>query len=253
MKKYIIYMHTIFDKSYIGYTSKSLEERLHKHIINALSGIDTKFYRCIRNHGPKNIISKILIECNDEVEVKQLEKNYIKQYNTFKTGLNSTEGGDGGDIINSLSDEKYKKFIDVRKKLSIGNKNSNYSGYTDKQIIEEAVKYFNINKKLIFNHWFKFCRTKKMPVNYTKFRFDGEGRVGFLKQLKNELKIKNITFNDSDFVYDKRDKTRCENLSKSIIGRNWYNDGKNNYMLYSNDGKITTLNLKKGLLKYVKN
>jgi hypothetical protein len=92
-----------------------------------------------------------------------------------------------------------------------------------------------------------------MPVNYTKFRFDGEGRVGFLKQLKNELKIKNITFNDSDFVYDKRDKTRCENLSKSIIGRNWYNDGKNNYMLYSNDGKITALNLKNGLLKYVKN
>jgi hypothetical protein len=28
---------------------------------------------------------------------------------------------------------------------------------------------------------------------------------------------------------------------------------KNNHMLYSNDEKITTLNLKKGLLKYVKN
>jgi len=28
---------------------------------------------------------------------------------------------------------------------------------------------------------------------------------------------------------------------------------KNNYMLYSNDVKITTLSLKKGLLKYVKN
>lgn len=246
-------MHTIFGKSYIGYSSKSLEERLHKHILNALSGIDTKFYREIRKHGPKNIISKILVECNDEIEAKQLEKNYIKQYNTFKTGLNSTEGGDGGDIINSLDDEKYKKFINVRKKLSIGNKNPNYSGYTDKQIIEEAVKYFNTNKKLIFKHWFDFCKTKKMPINYTKFRFNGEGRTGFLKQLKLELKNKDIDFNDSDFVYDKKDKKRCENLSKSIIGRNWYNDGKNNYMLYSNDRKITTLNLKKGLLKYVKN
>ena len=253
MKKYIIYMHTIFGKSYIGYSSKSLEELLHKHILNALSGIDTKFYREIRKHGPKNIISKILVECNDEIEAKQLEKNYIKQYNTFKTGLNSTEGGDGGDIINSLDDEKYKKFINVRKKLSIGNKNPNYSGYTDKQIIEEAVKYFNTNKKLIFKHWFDFCKTKKMPINYTKFRFNGEGRTGFLKQLKMELKNKNITFNDIDFVYDKKDKNRCKNLSKSIIGRNWYNDGKNNYMLYSNDRKITTLNLKKGLLKYVKN
>lgn len=246
-------MHTIFGKSYIGYSSKSLEERLHKHILNALSGIDTKFYREIRKHGPKNIISKILVECNDEIEAKQLEKNYIKQYNTFKTGLNSTEGGDGGDIINSLDDEKYKKFINVRKKLSIGNKNPNYSGYTDKQIIEEAVKYFNTNKKLIFKHWFDFCKTKKMPINYTKFRFNGEGRTGFLKQLKLELKNKDIDFNDSDFVYDKKDRKRCENLSKSIIGRNWYNDGKNNYMLYSNDRKITTLNLKKGLLKYVKN
>ena len=113
--------------------------------------------------------------------------------------------------------------------------------------------YFNINKKLIFNHWFKFCKTKKMPVNYTKFRFNGEGRVGFLKQLKMKLKNKNITFNDMDFVYDKKDKNRCKNLSKSIIGRNWYNDGKNNYMLYSDDSKITILNLKKGLLKYVKN
>jgi hypothetical protein len=133
-------MHTIFDKSYIGYTSKSLEERLHKHILNALSGIDTKFYRDIRKHGPKNIISKILIECNNEIKVKQLERDYIKQYNTFKNGLNSTEGGDGGDIINSLDDKKYRKFINVRKKLSIGNKNPNYSGYTDEQIIEEAVK-----------------------------------------------------------------------------------------------------------------
>lgn len=246
-------MHTIFDKSYIGYSSKSLEERLHKHILNALSGIDTKFYREIRKHGPKNIISKILVECDDEIEAKQLEKNYIKQYNTFETGLNSTEGGDGGDIINSLDDEKYKKFINVRKKLSNGNKNPNYSGYTDKQIIEEAVKYFNTNKKLIFKHWFDFCKTKKLPINYTKFRFNGEGRTGFLKQLKLELKNKDIDFNDADFVYDKKDKKRCENLSKSIIGRNWYNDGKNNYMLYSNDRKIPTLNLKKGLLKYVKN
>jgi len=246
-------MHTIFEKSYIGYTSKSLEERLHKHILNAISGIDTKFYRDIRKYGPKNIISKILIECNDESEAKQLEKNYIQQYNTFKNGSNSTEGGDGGDIINLLNQEKYNKFINIRKKLSSGNKNPNYSGYTDEQIIEEAVEYFKINKKLIFRHWFNFCKTKKMPVNYTKFRFNGEGRIGFLKQLKNELKNKNITFNDSDFVYDKKDKQRCENLSKSIIGRNWYNDGKNNYMLYSDDSKITMLNLKKGLFKYVKN
>ena len=44
---------------------------------------------------------------------------------------------------------KLKARFDVRKKLSIGNKNPNYSGYTDKQIIEEAVKYFNINSKFI--------------------------------------------------------------------------------------------------------
>jgi len=246
-------MHTICDKSYIGYTSKSLEKRLHKHILNALSGIDTKFYRHIRKHGPKNIISKILIECNDEIEAKQLEKNYIKQYDTFKCGLNSTEGGDGGDIINALDNKKYKKFIKIRKKLSTGDKNPNYSGYTDTQIIEEAIEYYKSNKKLIFRQWFNFCKTKKLPVNYTKFRFNGEGRIGFLKHLKSELKNRKIDFNDSDFVYDKRDKTRCENLSKSIIGRNWYNNGKNNYMLYSDDEKIKILNLKRGLLKHVKN
>lgn len=246
-------MHTIAGKSYIGYTSKSLEERLHKHITNALHGIDTKFYRYIRKYGPINIISKILAESSDVIYIKELEKKYISEFDTFKTGLNSTEGGDGGDFINSLSKTKYKKFIKIRTELSTGIKNPNYSGYTDKDIISAAVEYFASNKKLILRHWFIFSKKKGLPVNYTKFRFDGCGRKGFLKTLKTELLLRNITFNESDFVYDKRDKTRCENLSKSIIGRNWYNDGKNNYMLYLDDGKITTLNLKKGLLKHVKN
>lgn len=253
MKKYIIYIHTICGESYIGYTSKPLSERLHKHFTNAFYGIDTKFYRKIRKYGAANIVSKILQECNSQEEARRLEREYIKKYDTFKNGLNSTIGGDGGDIINDLSPSKYKKFIEKRKALSTGSNNPRYSGYTDEQLIQEAVNFFKRNNRFVFAHWFKYCKTKKMPLNYSKFRFGGKNRLGLLNGLKEKLTKEQIPFNDSSFEYDKTNESRRKNLSKAILGRHWYNNGQINYMIYPNDERIKLNNLKKGLIKNVKN
>ena len=253
MAKYTIYIHTISGQSYIGYTSKSVGDRLYKHLMNAFSGIDTKFYRKIRKHGISGIVSKILDQCNDEGQAQELEKKYIKQFDSFKNGLNSTLGGEGGNIIKYLDKEKFEQFIKKCKSLSTGKNNGRYSGYTDEELVSKAVSFFLLEKKLILNHWFQFCKKNKLPQNYSKFRFNGNGRKGFINALKKALKDQRIPFQDKDFEYDKSNEDRRSNLSKAISGRKWYNDGKDNYMLFSTNETIKLKNLKKGLLKNVKN
>jgi hypothetical protein len=253
MNKYIIYKHTIQGKSYIGFTSLSMQQRLKKHITNALSGIDSKFYRFIRKYKPENIKSEILYECSTREEALKFEKKYIKKYNTFKTGLNLTEGGTGGDIVSKLPPERYKNYINKCRSKSRGTNNARYSGVTDLEIVDEAVKYYLSNKGLIFVQWFTHCKKIKYPITYSKFRFEGNGRKGFLKCLKNKLDSLNIHWKQSDFEYDKRDLNRRKNISSAILGRHWYNDGYNNYMIYSNDNRIIEMNLNKGLIKHVKN
>ena len=220
----------------LSLTIERLNKFLNSHSFNITYPFDVEVKINVTNIKPMITIG----EWSDVIE--------------YTISLEKTQDVTGKIILNHLSKIEQTQDYSIKRGE---HKNTYFVLYEIQNsmngILREFLKYFNINKKLIFNHWFKFCKTKKMPVNYTKFRFNGEGRVGFLKQLKMELKNKNITFDDIDFVYDKKDKNRCKNLSKSIIGRNWYNDGKNNYMLYSDDSKITILNLKKGLLKYVKN
>lgn len=253
MKKYTVYIHTINGRSYIGYTSKSIGERLHKHLINAFYGIDSKFYRSIRKYGPVNIISKVLGVYDTKEEAIEFEKKYINEFNTYANGLNSTLGGDGGDIISSLSPEKLKAFWDKRKDLSKGENNGRYSGFTDEYLISKAVDFFKTKGCFIAAHWRIFCKKNALPQNYSKFRFKGQGMRGLISNLKDELKKQNIQFSESNFKYDKNNPQRLKKLSKSIMGRHHYNDGKKGYMLYPSDEKIKSKNLKAGLLKNVKN
>ena len=77
--KYIVYKHTFKNnKSYIGYTSLSISKRLNKHIQNAQSGHDTKFYRAIRKYGISQIKSNVLCECISREEALKRSIDYAK-------------------------------------------------------------------------------------------------------------------------------------------------------------------------------
>lgn len=104
---YLIYKHTSpSGKSYIGYT-KNLKRRNREH--SSASGLSPAFHNAISFYGWENIQTEILEERLILEEAKELEKFYIKFFNTRMEGYNCTDGGDGNaakcgkDNINATS------------------------------------------------------------------------------------------------------------------------------------------------------
>ena len=89
---YII-RNTINDKVYIGQTTQTINIRFTNHKMANRTGEDTKFYRAMRKHGEDNFYPELL----EEVEIKDLndrERYWIKYYDSYYNGYNSTLGGD---------------------------------------------------------------------------------------------------------------------------------------------------------------
>lgn len=89
---YII-RNTINDKVYIGQTTQTIGVRFTNHKMASRTGEDTKFYRAMRKYGENNFYPELL----EEVEVKDLndrERYWIKYYDSYYNGYNSTLGGD---------------------------------------------------------------------------------------------------------------------------------------------------------------
>lgn len=108
----IIYKTTnkINNKSYIGQTIKSLNERISTHLYYVNDGSNYLFHKAIRKYGKENFIWEIICECNSKKELNEKEKFYIKFYNT-KTpkGYNLTDGGEG--MVGWHHTEKTKRIM----------------------------------------------------------------------------------------------------------------------------------------------
>lgn len=93
-----IYLITnlINGKVYVGKTTGTLENRWKQHVEAASRNIDTHLYRAIRKYGAENF--KIESLYYGDENLNELERYYIKQYNSFQNptvGYNETRGGDG--------------------------------------------------------------------------------------------------------------------------------------------------------------
>ena len=89
---YII-RNTINNKVYIGQTTQTIGIRFTNHKMASRTGEDTKFYRAMRKHGEENFYPELL----EQVEVEDLndrERYWIKYYDSYYNGYNSTLGGD---------------------------------------------------------------------------------------------------------------------------------------------------------------
>lgn len=95
--RFIIYKHTntITNKSYIGYTSTTMERRFNKHVQDAKRGSNQHFHRAIRKYGTDCWVSEILHECSQLDKAWSLEREMIAAHNTLTEGYNMTEGGEG--------------------------------------------------------------------------------------------------------------------------------------------------------------
>ena len=76
-KEYKVYKieNIMNDKVYIGYTSLSLNERLHKHYTNALYGTKSKLYDSIRKNGISNFkLSQLFSSDSKEEDTDEWKK-----------------------------------------------------------------------------------------------------------------------------------------------------------------------------------
>lgn len=108
----IVYKITnnITSKSYVGYSSTTLEHRVSQHFKSAekYEGSSRKFYNSIQKHGTNCWTAEVLYEGLTIEEAKQLEIHTIEKFNTYNNGYNSTLGGDGNNGI-IMSDESNRK------------------------------------------------------------------------------------------------------------------------------------------------
>lgn len=117
MNKYgtiYIICNTINDKVYIGQTTLDIESRFKQHIKKStLKSRKYKLYNAMKKYGvEKFYIGKV--ESNIPIEdLDNKEIYYIKKYDSFENGYNSTKGGDGR-VINKKYDED--TIIDLYKK-----------------------------------------------------------------------------------------------------------------------------------------
>ncbi len=223
--KYEIYKLTniVTNKIYIGYTKMGIENRIHKHYTNAISGIETKLYYSIRKHG----IDKFKYECIDTSDsfygIKHKEIHWIEYYDSYKKGYNMTTGGDGGDIINQLSPEKYQIFIDKMRNIMSGSKNPKYSGYSDDEIVDLAVKCFIENDfNWIRSNWYRdYCSKLNVPKSFSKFRFKGEGLKGMKKRMVDKLNKMGYDIHKIEY---KKTKEHINILSLRNKNKSWYHN-----------------------------
>lgn len=99
----IVYKATnlINGKVYVGYTTKTLDQRIKTHL-NKANCLTQKHYTqafklALRKYGVKNFSWKELIKCTTKEEACEKEKEFIGKFNCIAPlGYNMTFGGEGG-------------------------------------------------------------------------------------------------------------------------------------------------------------
>lgn len=85
----------INNKSYIGLTTRTLEERKSEHLRHTYSE-NTYFHRAINKYGKENFLWEIIDDTSKSLkELKEKETYYIKYFNTLApNGYNISAGGE---------------------------------------------------------------------------------------------------------------------------------------------------------------
>lgn len=98
----------INNKSYIGKTTKTIEERWKEHLDESFNNSYYLIHKAIRKYGVENFIIDQIEECSNDI-LSQREQYWIKILNTYyknNYGYNMTLGGEGAlkysdkDILN---------------------------------------------------------------------------------------------------------------------------------------------------------
>jgi group I intron endonuclease len=107
--------NNINNKSYIGWTSKSVDNRWKKHKFYAFNKISNgKFPNAIKKYGVDCWDVIILIEVDSNDTAKKLEIEFIEKYDTYHNGYNSTKGGDGNTSLIMSEESNIKRSLALK-------------------------------------------------------------------------------------------------------------------------------------------
>ena len=139
------------NKSYIGWTSRTVDFRWDEHKKNALKFKDNrKFYNAIRKYGIDswNVITLCEVENKDDALKKEIE--FIILYDSYNNGYNSTLGGDGNNGIIMSEESNLKR----SKKLKGVKKPDGFNiGREHTKEIKNKISQSHIGKKKPWVKW----------------------------------------------------------------------------------------------------
>lgn len=94
---YVVYRHTCLktNKSYVGFTKRSINQRWIEHVKNARRDVKYKLNAALRKHGTWCWKHDILERCDSFDEALLAERRWINTFDTYRCGYNMTLGGDG--------------------------------------------------------------------------------------------------------------------------------------------------------------
>ena len=128
MRKGIIYVYFNrakyekegIEKYYVGQTVGTMEQRAGKdgrrYNWDNLD-CNNKFANGIRKWGWNSFEGRVLEEVHEE-DLDELEKFYIKQFDSFKNGYNSTLGGEGTRGYNPFTNKTEEEMKEIKEKMS---------------------------------------------------------------------------------------------------------------------------------------
>ena len=135
--------NTINSKSYIGQTIQNVKERFYQHCATKCSKAvsNMAIHRAIKKYGKSNFTVEVIEEI-DSANLNDRERYWIRYYDSYNNGYNSTEGGqDGIKLFKNLDTEsivrEYKSGKSLREIGRLFN--------VDKQTIKDLLVRNNIN------------------------------------------------------------------------------------------------------------
>lgn len=159
---YYIYkiINTINRKTYIGQRKKPENKSIES---DKYMGSGWLLKKAFKKYGKENFIKEILHVCKNKQDIDEFEKFYINEERKIgKSEYNICDGGQGGNIIESFSEERKSEIKEKIRQSTINfyNNGGKSKGGTPRKIIclndlkiwntvKEAAEYYKIGKENI--------------------------------------------------------------------------------------------------------
>lgn len=100
-------------KVYVGLTTQGIDRRWSEHKSRfKLGKRDHKLYLAMKKWGIEKFKLEVIHEVDDPSELSELEREYIRKYDSLNRGYNMT---DGGETVSDETKEKLRKIMTGRK------------------------------------------------------------------------------------------------------------------------------------------